>query len=222
MERITTLAQLEEAIDRIGFLPYAGDEKKSLFTLESMTDNAWFTGLDSDPWEWRRAIAEKGEQAYGKFFGGKAGFVSKECIPAFIAARRDNRSFEELYADGLISRDAKRVWEQFSMRFIWTHQELKAAAGFDGQSRAFDAALGELQGLFFLCVPGQSRRINKKGEPYGWLCNDFARMDVLFPVEEDDEMQREEGEEYLMDCIRAMGEFDEKAARRLIRAGGII
>ena len=214
MERIRTLAQLEEAIERIGFMPYAGDEKKSLFTLESMTDNAWFTGLEDDPWEWRRRIAEKGEQAYGKFFGGKAGFVSRACIPAFIAARRDNRSFYEMYSDGLISRDAKRVWDCFDLRVEWTHQELKRETGLGG--REFESAVTELQGLFFLCVPGQSRRINKKGEPYGWFCNDFARMDVLFPVEEDDVMEQEEGIEYLKDCIRSVGEFEEKAVRRLI------
>lgn len=216
MQRIKTIEQLEETIERIGFLPYAGDEKKSLFTLEGMTDNIWFTGLEDDPWEWRRVIAVRGKQAYGKFFGGKAGFVSRDCIPAFIAARRDNRSFTELYGDGLVSRDAKRIWECFEMRAEWTHQALKTEAGFNGRGREFEAAVTELQGLFFLCVPGQSRRINKKGEPYGWLCNDFGRMDVLFPVEEDDVMEREEGYEYLMDCIRGVGEFDEKAVRRLI------
>lgn len=216
MERIATLEQLEQAIERIGFLPYAGDEKKSLFTLESMTDNRWFTGLEDDPWEWRRIIAEKGAQAYGKFFGGKAGFVSMGCIPAFIAARRDNRSFYELYSDGLISRDAKRIWDMFDMRAEWTHQELKSAAGFNGRGREFEAAVTELQGWFFLCVPGQSRRINKKGEPYGWLCNDFGRMDVLFPVEEEDRMEKDEGIGYLMDCIRSVGDFDEKMAMRLI------
>jgi len=214
MERIRTLEQLEETIERIGFLPYAGDEKKSLFTLESMTDNHWFTGLEDDPWEWRRVIAQKGQQAYGKFFAGKAGFVSHACIPAFIAARRDNRSLNEMYMDGLVSREAKRVWDLFDMRVEWTHQDLTRESGLKG--REFEAAVTELQGLFFLCVPGQSRRINKKGEPYGWPCNDFGRMDVLFPVEEDDVMEREEGIEYLTDCVRGVGAFDEKAVRRLI------
>lgn len=216
MPRIETIEELQAVIEMIGFLPYAGDEKNSLFTLEAMTDNLWFTGLDDDPWEWRRIIAERGEQAYGKFFGKKAGFVSRECIPAFIAARRDNRSFYDLYNGGLLSRDAKRIWECFESRVEWTHQALKTEAGFNGRAKEFEAAVTELQGLFFICISGQSRRINKKGEPYGWLCNDFGRMDVLFPVEDDDMMDRDEGIEYLKDCIRSVGEFDEKAVMKLI------
>ena len=65
MQPIRTLAQLEQAIEDIGFLPYAGDEKRSLFTLSAMTDNAWFDGSDADPWVWRAEIAKKGAQAYG-------------------------------------------------------------------------------------------------------------------------------------------------------------
>ena len=221
MGRIQTLADLEQVIEEYGFLPYAGSEKESLFTLNGLTDNPWFDGSETDPWGWRVEIARKGKQAYGKFFNHKAGFVSSACIPAFIAARRDNRSVAELYQDGLVSRRARQVWDCFEQRVEWTFQDLKHQAGFAGQSKEFEAALTELQGLFFLCISGQSRRMNKKGEPYGWPNNDFGRMDVLFPTPEGEEMEREEGEEYLMDCIRSVGNFPEKAARKLIRAGGI-
>ena len=221
MERIRTLAQLEQAVERIGFLPYAGDEKRSLFTLGSMTDNAWFDGSDTDAWGWRTEIAKKGDQAYGKFFCGKAGFVARRCIPAFIAVRRENRSLTELYADGVVSRGALQVWRCFEQRVEWTFQDLKREAGFLGQSRAFEAAVTELQGLFFVCITGQTQRISRAGEPYGWPNNDFGRMDVLFPTPEGGEMEPDEAEAYLLDCIRTVGDFPEKAAMRLLRSGGV-
>lgn len=221
MQPIRTLAQLEQAIEDIGFLPYAGDEKRSLFTLSAMTDNAWFDGSDADPWVWRAEIAKKGAQAYGKFFQHKAGFVSRRCIPAFIAVRRDNRSLDELYADGVVSRGALQVWRCFEQRVEWTFQDLKRESGFSGQSRAFEAAVTELQGLFFVCISGQSQRISRAGEPYGWPNNDFGRMDVLFPTPEGGEMEPEEAEAYLLDCIRTVGDFPEKTALRLLRSGGV-
>ena len=221
MERIRTLSQLEQAIEDIGFLPYAGDEKRSLFTLGAMTDNAWFDGSDTDPWVWRAEIAKKGAQAYGKFFGRRAGFVSRRCIPAFIAVRRDNRSLDELYADGVVSRGALQVWRCFEQRVEWTFPDLKREAGFSGQSRAFEAAVTELQGLFFVCISGQSQRISRAGEPYGWPNNDFGRMDVLFPTPEGGRMEPDEAEEYLLDCIRTVGDFPEKTALRLLRSGGV-
>lgn len=221
MKRIQTLSDLEKVVEEYGFLPYKGNEKESLFSLSGLTDNVWFDGSETDPWGWRVEIAEKKNQAYGKFFKNKTGFVSRTCIPAFIAVRRNNRNAAELYRDGQLSRRARQVWDCFEQCAEWTFQELKHQAGFDGQSREFEAALTELQGLFLLCVCGQSRRINRQGEPYGWPNNDFGRIDALFPIPKGEEMECGEGEEYLMDCIRSVGDFPEKAARRLIRAGGV-
>lgn len=221
MDRIKTLEDLERFVEEYGFLPYYGNDKQSLFTLSSLTDNEWHDGSSSDPWLWRMKIAQKGEQAYGKFFRNKTGFASRACIPAFLAVRRENRSFDELYAEGLVSRRAKQVWDCFEFRSTWTFQELKSQSGFAGQRAEFDAALSELQGLFFLCISGQSRRINQKGEPYGWPNNDFTRMDALFPIDADEQMERDEAEAYLKDCVRRIGSFPDKAVQRLLYAGGI-
>ena len=52
---------------------------------ENTSDLYWWTGDEAqDLWEWRRLIARSGQAAYGKFFGKKAGFVSKEWFPPYI------------------------------------------------------------------------------------------------------------------------------------------
>jgi hypothetical protein len=73
----------------------------------------WHTGdPDTDPWEWRvRVLNERDDIAYGKLFFRKAGYITRQWYPYFLAARRDGNTFDELYADGLYSREAKRVYE---------------------------------------------------------------------------------------------------------------
>lgn len=53
VEKIQTLEDLERAVERIGFLPYSGNRRELLFTLEERTDNAWHDDSPSDPWLWR-------------------------------------------------------------------------------------------------------------------------------------------------------------------------
>lgn len=220
-EKIQTLEDLERAVERIGFLPYSGNRRELLFTLEERTDNAWHDDSPSDPWLWRSQVAAGGCLAYGKFFLKRSGFVAPRCLPAFVALRRENRTFSDLYARGLVSRGAKRVYDCFADRAEWTLPALKSEAGFAGASREFEAALTELQGLFFLCISGQTRRVGRTGEPYGWPNNDFCRLEARFPEALAAPMRTVEAEEYLLDCVQRTGAFPLRAVRRLLCGGGI-
>ncbi len=220
-EKIQTLEDLERAVERIGFLPYSGTRRELLFTLEERTDNAWHDDSPSDPWLWRSQVAAGGRLAYGKFFLKRSGFVAPRCLPAFVALRRENRTFSDLYARGLVSRGAKRVYDCFADRAEWTLPALKSEAGFAGASREFEAALTELQGLFFLCISGQTRRVGRTGEPYGWPNNDFCRLEARFPEALAAPMRTVEAEEFLLDCVQRAGDFPLRAVRRLLCGGGI-
>lgn len=221
VEKIQTLEDLERAVERIGFLPYSGNRRELLFTLEERTDNAWHDDSPSDPWLWRSQVAAGGRLAYGKFFLKRSGFVAPRCLPAFVALRRENRTFSDLYARGLVSRGAKRVYDCFADRAEWTLPALKSEAGFAGASREFEAALTELQGLFFLCISGQTRRVGRTGEPYGWPNNDFCRLEARFPEALAAPMRTVEAEEFLLDCVQRAGDFPLRAVRRLLCGGGI-
>lgn len=220
-EKIQNLEDLERAVERIGFLPYSGNRRELLFTLEERTDNAWHDDSPSDPWLWRSQVAAGGRLAYGKFFLKRSGFVAPRCLPAFVALRRENRTFSDLYARGLVSRGAKRVYDCFADRAEWTLPALKSEAGFAGASREFEAALTELQGLFFLCISGQTRRVGRTGEPYGWPNNDFCRLEARFPEALAAPMRTVEAEEFLLDCVQRAGDFPLRAVRRLLCGGGI-
>ena len=104
MAKINTYEEFEREVQHIGFLPYFGLDDKTLFSLEAMTDNAWYDDAPDDPWRWRVRAAEEGKMAYGTFFLKKKGFIWQEMLPAMIAVRRENRIFEEFFTTiGLIS-----------------------------------------------------------------------------------------------------------------------
>ena len=42
MAKINTYEEFEREVQHIGFLPYFGLDEKTLFSLEAMTDNAWY------------------------------------------------------------------------------------------------------------------------------------------------------------------------------------
>ena len=88
----------EELIDRveeIGFLPLF-EGPAAGFSAEALTARQpWWSGdPDRDPWFWREAIARSGRVAYGKFFAGKAGFLSLAWLPVFANWRREGYDFD--------------------------------------------------------------------------------------------------------------------------------
>ena len=94
-DRIKSSEELLEVIDRVGFMPLFENEVPG-FSVENMTATSdWWCGDESvDPWEWRIILARTGKVAYGKFFGKKAGFVSKKWFPRFANYRRDGYDFD--------------------------------------------------------------------------------------------------------------------------------
>ncbi len=104
-ENIITLTE------EMGFLPiFAGDIPG--FSVEDLCPpELWISDAADGPWEWKGPIARSGRCVYGKFFGGKAGFVSREWFPDFANFRRDGYDFDARYDDGLASRKDKDVYD---------------------------------------------------------------------------------------------------------------
>ena len=80
--RIQSWEELIRWVDEIGFLPLFQNEIVGFSVEENTAALAWWTG-DQDPCEWRALIARSGRVAYGKFFGKRAGFISKAWFPHF-------------------------------------------------------------------------------------------------------------------------------------------
>jgi hypothetical protein len=161
-----------------GFSGAVGVKDDDVFGLfrygwDAEDENAphWHTGdPDTDPWEWRvRVLNERDDIAYGKVFFHKAGYITRQWYPYFLAARRDGNTFDELYLDGLYSLEAKRVYETLTENRGLPVHEIKALAGFgrDDKSR-FERALTDLQMGLFITMCGQAQKRSKIGGGYGW------------------------------------------------------
>ncbi|MCL2003489.1 MAG: hypothetical protein FWG72_05740 [Oscillospiraceae bacterium] len=181
------------ALLKAGFSGAVGGKDDGVFALfrygwgaEEETGLVWHTGdPDTDPWEWRmRVLDERDDIAYGKVFGKKAGYITKEWYPYFLAARRGGRSFADTYADGTISHFAKRIYGAVAERGFLPLDDIKREAGFGREDKSrFDAALTELQMKLFLTMCGRQAKISQKGEEYGWSSTMFCTAETFWPPE---------------------------------------
>lgn len=184
-ECIHTVDGAIEYINEIGFLPLF---KNSIpgFSLEEHTiaEHWWSENPKIDPWEWRATIAKSGEVAYGKFFNGKAGFISKKWLPYFINYRRDGYDFDALWDDGKASRRQKKIMDLFSDDNedveLYSY-EIKQNAGFGkGGEKGFDSTITNLQHMLYLCVRDFRQKKNKKGQAYGWAVAVYSTPEHIF------------------------------------------
>lgn len=183
--RVRSWEELIGLIDEIGFLPLFQNEVQGFSAEEHTSDLFWWTGdPDQDPWEWRELIARSGRVAYGKFFGKKAGFISKAWFPKFANCRRDGYDFDSRWDEGLASMRSKRIMDQFSVQEEWFSFALKQAAGFGkGGEKNFEGTVTDLQMQTYLIIRDFRQRVNKRGLPYGWPISVYTTPEALWGYE---------------------------------------
>jgi hypothetical protein len=180
--RVRSWTQAIDWIEEVGFVPLFQNEVAGFSLEEHTSDLFWWSGDPAqDPWEWRQLIARSGKVAYGKFFGKKAGFVSKEWFPHLANYRRDGYDFDSRWDEGLASVRSKRVMDSFSIQAEYYSFELKRIAGFgkDGEKN-FEGTVTDLQMQTYLVIRDFRRRINKKGGEYGWPVSVYTTPESLW------------------------------------------
>ena len=157
-----------EAIERIGLLPlldsgvpgFSADELVVPECRYVMTDEGW----DWPLWDWKGPLVTEGGFAYGKFFNGKAGFVTMEWWPDLCNYRRaKHREPDEESIEGVIL-DVLRVNGSMITR------ELRSACGFDGSKMRskFDGYVTRLQMACRVVTEDFVYPHDKQGNRYGW------------------------------------------------------
>ena len=183
--RVQTWEDLIDLINEVGFLPLFKNEVDGFSVEENTGYLYWWTGdEEQDPWEWRCLMARSGKVAYGKFFGKKAGFISKAWFPHFANWRRDGYDFDSRWDEELASIRCKRVMDQFENRPELFSFELKRLAGFGKEGeKNFDGTVTDLQMQSYLLIRDFRRRINKKGLEYGWPISVYSTLETLWGYE---------------------------------------
>ncbi|MDE7456333.1 MAG: hypothetical protein K2M96_06445 [Prevotella sp.] len=166
---IYTAAQLMERIQQVGFLPLMGVGIDGFSADEMVDDDCRYVilpdgGWDWPMWKWKEQIIAEGNCAYGKFFAGKAGFVSHEWWPDFCNYRR-SKSAEP--AEGSVEEAILfTLREQGSM----ITRKLRAACGFTGPKMRgrFDGYVTRLQMDCRIVTGDFVYPHDKHGKAYGW------------------------------------------------------
>ena len=143
---IHSCPELMALIQQVGFLPLLDSGVRGYSAEDLVDDDCRYVvfpdgGWDWPLWKWKGPIVTEGNCVYGKFFAGKAGFVSRAWWPDLCNYRRSQHPIpqEGSIEDAILFT----LNEQGSM----ITRELRAACGFNGpkmRSR-FDAYITRLQ-----------------------------------------------------------------------------
>lgn len=169
MNNIHNSAQLIELIGQIGFLPLLDSGIKG-FSAEEMVDEEcrYVTfpdgGWDWPLWKWKGEIITDGGHVYGKFFAGKAGFISRKWWADFCNYRR---SIHPIPTEGSIEDS---ILQTLAVSGNLITRELRAACGFDGPKMRskFDGYVTRLQMATRIVTEDFVYPTDRHGHNYGW------------------------------------------------------
>ena len=168
-EEIHNCPELMAYIQKVGFLPllYSGIMGYSAEDVVDddcryviLPDGSW----DWPLWKWKGPIVQEGGCVYGKFFAGKAGFISREWWPDFCNYRRSRHPEP---TEGSIEETILLTLAEHG-RLIT--RELRAACGFTGpkmRSR-FDGYITRLQMACRIITEDFVYPLDKHNNEYGW------------------------------------------------------
>jgi len=167
-------------IQGVGFLPLLDSGIRGFSAEEVVGEECRYVvyddGWDWPLWKWKGPIVTEGRFVYGKFFSGKAGFVSKRWWPDLYNYRR---SIRPAPAEGSIEEAILlTLAEQGSL----ITRELRAACGFDGpkmRSR-FDGYITRLQMACRIVTEDFVYPRDKHNNEYGWGWSLLTTPERLF------------------------------------------
>ncbi len=161
--------ELMEAIEQLGFLPLLAGSIPGFSADEMIVPECRYQLQDDGSWEWplwqwKGPIVTEGHFAYGKFFDGKAGFVTMEWWPDLCNYRRSRHPLpDEESVEGVIL-------EVLQVNGSMITRELRKACGFTGakmRSR-FDNYVTRLQMACRIVTEDFVYPHDKHGNHYGW------------------------------------------------------
>lgn len=166
---IHSCPELMECVRQVGFLPLLESGIPGFAAESLMAEECRFTQFEDGTWEWplwqwKGSVIREGVCVYGKFFAGKAGFVSREWWPDLYNWRRSQHPVpaEGTIEDGILMT----LREQGSM----ITRDLRAACDFTGKNMRskFDAYVSRLQMGTYIVTEDFVYPVDKHGREYGF------------------------------------------------------
>lgn len=190
---ISSKEQLERTAVEYGLLPFFSNTIPGL-SVEEMAAPGMLFGEASDDygcWEWKGPVIQEQTTAYGKFFRGKAGFVSRKLLPDFLNYRRLAYPVKEgsleseilkiiRKKEGMTSTQLKN--EIFGMET--KRKSAKTLVDFLDKTKSgrksLESPLRRLQMGGWLLIADFEYKYNSKGDRYGWGVALYSTPEIWF------------------------------------------
>lgn len=168
-QQIHSCPELMDCIQQVGFLPLLDSGIQGFAAESLLAEECQFTQFDDGSWEWplwnwKGSVVREGDCVYGKFFAGKAGFISRKWWPDFYNWRRSHRPRPE---EGSIE---DIILATLRERGSMITRELRAACDFTGKNMRskFDAYVSRLQMACYIVTEDFVYPVDKHGREYGF------------------------------------------------------
>lgn len=202
--RINSRRDIEDLIELYGFLPMFRNSSAG-FSVEEMVNPAlWFNSETDGPWEWKGPIVRNRRCVYGKFFSGKAGYVSLRWFPLLAKVRRSGMPLSAV-PDGELDLSQSSLLEIIELMESVRSDDLKQALGLGRARRRMatdlvdlaplppqaarravarvDKLLAELQMQTRVIISDFEYPISRSGAPYGWGLARYTTPEALLGSE---------------------------------------
>ena len=215
---------LAALVNEVGFVPFFINEIPGFSIEESTPGELWFEEGADGPWEWKDRTIQGAGCAYGKFYRGRAMYISREWFPDFCNYRRDGYDFEGFYNDGHAGKRDKRLLDALAETGPAQARDLKRQAKFDkDERRGFDGLLTRLQMQTFLLIDGIEYRVDRFGRAYGWGVCRYAtpeqRFGEGFLAEAYEREPKESGQRILEQLHKLLPDASESALAAVLGKG---
>lgn len=181
--QVKSAEELAALVEEIGFLPLFRGEIEG-FSVEDVTPpELWFTD-EEGPWEWKGPVIRLAKCAYGKFYDGKAMFVSREFFPAFANVRRDGYDFDARMDEGIARGRDIPIMEELWRTPVLLSKELRRRVCFtEERKRSFEGSLTRLQMMGYVNVADFTYARDRFGKEYGWGLAVYTTPEEFFGEE---------------------------------------
>jgi len=211
---VKSMKDLAALVQEAGILPFFANELEGYSLEECVDPRYYFPDEGEGVWEWKGPVIRETGCAYGKFFHGKAAYISEEWYADFAAWRRDGYDFEGMYEDGLVRREDKRIYDILTGHGSMLSKELKRIGEYrKGGHKGFDSAITRLQMSAFVVVSDFEYERDRTGKEYGWGVARYETPEKRFGekfARQMDEKSPEEAEERVFRRLKELTGADEK------------
>ncbi len=218
-KEIHSCAELMTLIQEVGFLPLLDSGIVGYSAEEVVDEECRYVvfddgGWDWPLWKWKGPIVQDGGVVYGKFFAGKAGFLSREWWPDLCNWRRSQHPAPE---EGTIEDAILMTLAEHGSLIT---RELRAACGFTGpkmRSR-FDGYITRLQMATRIVTEDFVYPQDKHGREYGWGWSLLTTPEQLYGREacQCERTPKESYQRIFSHLCQLLPEATEKQIRKLI------